>query len=384
MQAGKIFIEKFSSDPEIFRSPGRINVLGEHTDYNDGFVLPAAINLYIEIAIKLRDDNKINFYSAAFKEAFSTSLDQIQKSDKQWANYALGVIAQFQKKGKKISGFDMVIDGNVPIGAGLSSSAAFEAAVAFAINELNNTGIDKRELAKMAQLAEHEYAGVMCGIMDQFASLFGKKDHLIRLDCRSLEFDLIPIQLEGYEFLLLNSNVKHNLASSEYNTRRMQCEQGVSWLKELDPDIKSLRDAKISQLTILENKDETVYHRCLYVVSENQRVLDLCSALENHDLKRMGEIMYETHEGLSKDYEVSCAELDFLVNEAKKHDAILGARMMGGGFGGCMITLCRSDAASDVINRLNAAYQSAFNKELTPYIVTVEDGTSQITKTETV
>ncbi len=384
MQAGKIFIEKFSSDPEIFRSPGRINVLGEHTDYNDGFVLPAAINLYIEIAIKLRDDNKINFYSAAFKEAFSTSLDQIQKSDKQWANYALGVIAQFQKKGKKISGFDMVIDGNVPIGAGLSSSAAFEAAVAFAINELNNTGIDKRELAKMAQLAEHEYAGVMCGIMDQFASLFGKKDHMIRLDCRSLEFDLIHIQLEGYEFLLLNSNVKHNLASSEYNTRRMQCEQGVSWLKELDPDIKSLRDAKISQLTIQENKDETVYHRCLYVVSENQRVLDLCAALENHDLKRMGEIMYETHEGLSKDYEVSCAELDFLVNEAKKHDAILGARMMGGGFGGCMITLCRSDAASDVINRLNAAYQSAFNKELTPYIVTVEDGTSQITKTETV
>lgn len=384
MNAGKIFVEKFGSEPAVFRSPGRINVLGEHTDYNDGFVLPAAINLYIEVAIKLRDDNQVNFYSAEFNESFSTTLEQIKRTEKQWANYALGVVAQYQKKGIDIKGFDMVVDGDVPIGAGLSSSAAFEAAVAFAINELNKTKLDRRELAMMAQLAEHEYAGVMCGIMDQFASLFGKKDHLIRLDCRSLEFEHIPIQLDGYEFILLNSNVKHNLASSEYNARRAQCEQGVEWLQEMNPNISSLRDANTSELPVLQNKDETVFRRCLYVVSENQRVLDLCKALENRDLVSVGKIMYETHEGLSENYEVSCAELDFLVGEAKKHKGILGARMMGGGFGGCMIALCRKDEASKLINEINTAYQITFNKKLTPYVVSIQDGTSQITKTEIV
>lgn len=361
----------------MVRSPGRVNIIGEHTDYNEGFVLPAAIDKAIYIAINKRDDDEIHLYAQDYKQSYQSSLSTVAPTEKGWPNYILGVVDQLQKRGAQLQGFNLVIDGDVPLGAGLSSSAAVECATAFALDHLFHLNFEKIELVKAAQLAEHTFAGVLCGIMDQFASMFGKKDNVIKLDCRSLEYEYVPLELKGYKILLLNTNVKHSLASSEYNTRRQQCEQGAAWIREKHSEVKSLRDVNMQMLNeIVKPKDQLIYLRCKYVVEEIERLLTGCENLKQGNIKALGEKMFRTHEGLSKEYEVSCKELDFLVNAVKGNDAVLGARMMGGGFGGCTINLVKEDAIDGLVERISKDYQQAMNLELTAYIAGIEDGSS--------
>lgn len=377
------FLKNFNGNHIIVRSPGRVNIIGEHTDYNNGFVLPAAIDKAVYVAVSARNDNEIHLYSGEFDKKFETSLDALKPTKEVWPNYILGVAAQLLKRGYSIKGFDLAIDGDVPIGSGLSSSAAVECATAFALNELFGLGISKMDLAFIGQKAEHEFAGVMCGIMDQFASVFGRKDHVIKLDCQSLDYEYVPLKLEGYKILLLNTNVKHSLGSSEYNTRRAQCEQGVAWIKEHHAGVNSLRDVTMEMLRkYVQPKDEVIYKRCKYVVEEIQRLLTGCEDLKRGDLKSLGEKMFQTHEGLSKEYEVSCEELDFLVDAVRNNTNVLGARMMGGGFGGCTINIVKEQAVEDLINALSSSYQKNMNKELTAYVAQIEDGTLLLSKNQ--
>lgn len=372
------YANAFDENYIVVRSPGRVNIIGEHTDYNDGFVLPAAIDKAAFVAAGRRDDNVIKLYSVAFKESFEADLASLKPTDKGWPNYVLGVADQLLKRGHKIQGFNLVLDADVPIGAGLSSSAAVECATAFALDKLFELNIPKKELALISQKAEHTFAKVMCGIMDQFASLFGKKDHVIKLDCRSLEYEYRPFKLNGYSILLLNTNVEHSLASTEYNVRRSQCEEGVSIIAQKYPDVKSLRDVTPDMLKLVQEVDPEIYRRCKYVVEENIRLLAGCEDLAQGNLQGLGKKMFETHHGLSVDYNVSCAELDFLVDAVKGNPAVLGSRMMGGGFGGCTINLVRDEAVDDLIGKISPAYEKEFGKETTPYIASVEDGTSVV------
>lgn len=362
----------------VVRSPGRINLIGEHTDYNNGFVLPAAIDKAAYLAITPRSDNEIHLHSIDLDDKYSTTVDDIKKSVKtSWPNYLLGVVQQFKLAGINIIGFDAVLTADIPIGAGLSSSAAVECAMTLALNELFNCGFNKLTLVKMAQKAEHEFAGVQCGIMDQFASMFGKRNHVIRLDCRSLEYVYEPLNMDGIKIVLLDTNVKHSLASSEYNVRRKQCETGVAMIQQHRPEINSLRDATVELLDkyVLPN-DLLVYQRCKYIVEENIRLLDACFDLEQGNLRAFGSKMYETHYGLSKLYEVSCTELDFLVTHVKDNPSVLGARMMGGGFGGCTINLVKDEAVDTLIAETSEAYRHAKKKELKAYIAKIEDGSN--------
>jgi len=372
------YVEQFGEEPLIVRSPGRVNIIGEHTDYNEGFVLPAAIDKAIYVGIGKSEDGKtIHLFSGEFNEAYQTTLDNIHPTERGWPNYVLGVVDQLKKRGYSIKGFSMVVDGDVPIGAGLSSSAAVECAVAFALSQFFNLNIGKRDLDFIAQKAEHEFAGVLCGIMDQFDSVFGKKDHVIKLDCRSIEYEYVPLKLEGYKILLLNTNVKHSLASSEYNKRRQECEQGVAWVKEHHPDVNSLRDVTKQMLDEhVKPKDDLVYRRCKYVVEENERLITGCDDLKTGRLEALGQKMFQTHDGLSKDYSVSCKELDYLVDAVRSEEAVLGARMMGGGFGGCTINLVKENAIDELIQKLGPAYKQAMGKEITAYVAQIEDGTS--------
>ena len=376
-----LFIEKFAEQPFIFRSPGRINILGEHTDYNEGFVLPAAIDKNIYVAISKRPDNQINLFAGDFSESFSTSTEDIKPAALQWPNYILGVVDQLQKKGFTVTGFNLVVDGDIPIGAGLSSSAAVECAVIFALNTVFEFGLSKMQMVQLAQKAEHVFAGVNCGIMDQFASMFGKKDHAIKLDCRSLQYEYVPIKLEGYKIVLFNTNVRHNLAASEYNTRRKQCEEGISIISQNHPTITSLRDINIEMLKEnVEAVDPLIYKRCKFVVQENERLLGVCEDLKRGDIKALGAKMFQTHHGLRYDYEVSCKELDFLVDHVKRNDDVAGARMMGGGFGGCTINLVKDEAVDKLITHAGIAYNEATNLALTAYHVAIENGTGACLK----
>ena len=375
------FKNNFDGEPIIVRSPGRVNIIGEHTDYNNGFVLPAAIDKAIYVAVSPRNDETIKLYSGEFDKSFETSLSQLKPAKEGWPNYILGVADQLIKRGYTITGFNLAIDGNVPIGSGLSSSAAVECATAFALNEIFKLGIEKKDLAFIGQKAEHTFAGVMCGIMDQFASVFGKKDHVMKLDCQSIEYEYVPLKLEGYKIVLLNTNVKHSLASSEYNTRRNQCEQGVAWIKEHQPEVASLRDADMEMLhKYVEPKDRLIFLRCKYVVEEKERLLTGCEDLKRGDLKSLGKKMFQTHDGLSKEYEVSCMELDYLVDAVRNNPDVVGARMMGGGFGGCTINIVKEEAIEPLIKMLSGSYQKDMGKELTAYIAQIEDGTSRLPK----
>jgi galactokinase len=373
------FRDLYKEEPIITRSPGRVNIIGEHLDYNDGYVLPAAIDKAIYVGISKRNDNKIHLHSVDYNEDYTVTLEDI-KPTKDWATYILGVTDQLIKRGHRLSGFNVVLDGDVPVGAGLSSSAAVECAAVFALNELFSLGIDKMEMVKIAQKAEQTFAGVMVGIMDMFASMFGKKDHVIKLDCRSLEYEYKPLKLQGYKLVLFNTNVKHSLSSSEYNTRRKQCEQGVAWVKEHYPQVTALRDVDMNMLNkYVLPKDEIIYKRCKYVVEEIDRLLTGCDDLERGDIKGLGEKMFRTHEGLSKEYEVSCKELDFLVDAVKGNEAVIGARMMGGGFGGCTINIIKEEAINDLQETLSKEYTKAMGLELTTYIAQIENGTERVT-----
>lgn len=375
------FLRLFSEKPLIVRSPGRVNIIGEHTDYNEGFVLPAAIDKAVYVGVSKREDAEIHLYAVDFKETYTSSLTTLAPTEKGWPNYILGVVDQLQKAGLVLSGFNLVVDGDVPLGAGLSSSAAVECATALALNELFSLGLERMAMVKMAQMAEHTYAGVKCGIMDQFASMMGRKDQVMRLDCRSLQFEYVPLKLEGYKILLLNTNVKHSLSSSEYNTRRAQCEQGVAWVKEHHPEVHSLRDVTMEMLDrYVAPKDALIYKRCKYVVEENTRLLTGCEDLKRGDLAALGKKMFLTHEGLSKDYEVSCPELDFLVNAVKNNPNVVGARMMGGGFGGCTINLVKEDAIDSLVELLSKTYRAACDLELSAYVAQVENGSEVVSQ----
>ena len=373
------YLEIYGVIPILSRSPGRVNLIGEHTDYNEGFVLPAAIDKAVYVAVGKRDDDNIELHSLEFSDTFKTTVSAIAPREGSWTNYVLGVVAQFQKRGHIIGGFNLVLDGEVPFGAGLSSSAAVECATAFALNEAFGLNVPKEDLIFIAQKAEHEYAKVMCGIMDQFASMFGKKDHVVKLDCKTMDYEYVPLKLKGYKILLLNTNVKHSLSDSEYNVRRQQCEQGVSMLKAHHPDVESLRDVTMGMLEkYVAPTEPLIYKRCSYVVNEKQRLLEGCEDLKAGRLKDLGEKMFQTHDGLSQDYEVSCKELDFLVDAVRDNEAVLGARMMGGGFGGCTINIIKEEAIPDLVRNLSEAYKNAMGLELTAYIAAIEDGTSII------
>jgi galactokinase len=378
------FIELFNSEPLMVRSPGRINLIGEHTDYNDGFVMPAAIDKDIVFAIALSETDKSAVYSMKYDQQLQVNLQAPEKVvEPKWANFLLGVLHQMVKQGLTVKPFNCVFGGEVPLGAGLSSSAALECGFGFSLNELFHFEIPKINLIKMAQWAEHNFVGVKCGIMDQFASVMGKEDHVIVLDCRSLTYRYAPIDLKDYIIILCDTKVKHSLVDSEYNTRRSECETGVSILKKYYPQVNSLRDASADMVE--KHKQEMpgkVYDRCIYVVGEINRVQQASRDLDTGNLVAFGKKMYETHEGLSKQYGVSCPELDFLVDEAKKLNTVLGARMMGGGFGGCTINIVKKDAADQFISHLTKAYRNAFSIDLQSYRVAIKDGTSLISKSK--
>lgn len=373
------FVKQFATEPLLIKSPGRINLIGEHTDYNDGFVLPAAIDKAICVAVQKNSVKVIRLFSVEYNQLVEVPLADLKPSEHRWTNYILGVASQLQKRGYALTGFDLVVAGDVPLGAGLSSSAAVECATAGALNALFGFSIPKLELVKMAQLAEHEFAGVRCGIMDQFASVFGKKNHVIRLDCRSLEYAYVPLKIDGYKIVLLDTQVKHSLALSAYNKRREECEAGVTELKKHFPSINSLRDAAMDMVEqYLKQLNTDVYKRCRFVVGEIVRLQRACEDLERNDIRAFGLKMFETHDGLSTDYEVSCAELDFLVEQVRNNPAVAGARMMGGGFGGCTINLIKENEVEAVIQSVTKAYEAQMKLQLKAYVVSVEDGTHVI------
>ncbi|WP_290792293.1 galactokinase [Flavihumibacter sp. UBA7668] len=377
-QLKQLYASIFGSAPEVLASsPGRINLIGEHTDYNEGYVMPAAIDKKIYAVLGKRSDNRIGLYSADFKLYEEADLNQLIPIKDSWTNYVKGVVDQLLINGHVQGGFNIVIGGDVPLGAGLSSSAAMECTTIIGLNQLFQLELNKLTMVKLAQLAEHTFAGVQCGIMDQFASVFGKNNHVMQLDCRSLDYVYKPLELNVRRIVLLDTRVKHSLASTAYNERRLQCLQGVAIIQAKLPDVKSLRDVSLSMLDEYALPlDQLVYQRCRYVVEENARVLAAAEDLQNGNLKNFGKKMFETHDGLSGQYEVSCNELDFLVQFSANHKAVEGARMMGGGFGGCTINLVKADEKDAWENEITMAYEQYCGLSLLSYEVLPEDGGS--------
>lgn len=376
-QVEKRYKEVFgAAATHVVRSPGRINIIGEHTDYNEGFVLPTAIDKAIYVAVAKRDDDLVRLYAQDFDACYEVSLEKVSPTELGWPNYVLGVVAELQERGKSIGGFNLYLDGDVPLGAGLSSSAAVECATGFALDVLFDLGLSRVEIAQIGQQAEHKYAGVKCGIMDQFASVMSKAGHVIKLDCRDLSYSYEPLELGEYVILLLNTNVKHSLASSAYNDRRASCEKGVTLVQKKHPEVKSLRDVSMQMLEAhVRDVDVEAYVKCKFVLEENQRLERACEALESGDLPELGRQLYLAHQALSKEYEVSCAELDFLVDYVKQFPQVLGARMMGGGFGGCSVNLLKAAFQDELIASLTPIYKAKFGLELTAIKVVPSNGT---------
>lgn len=368
------FIERFSSNLVFYASAGRINLIGEHTDYNGGFVFPGAIDKYIMTAININGTDKVRLYSVDMNQYTEFGLREEDKPAEQWACYVFGVCREVIKRGFEVKGFDAVFAGDVPLGAGLSSSAALESCFAYALNDLfNDNKISIFELALIGQSTEHNYCGVNCGIMDQFASVFGKKDCLMRLDCRSLEFKYFPFKPVGYKLVLVNSQVKHELVDSPYNKRRESCERVAKTL-----GVETLRDADMSMLEAAKAQiSDEDYKRAVYVIGEKQRVLDVCEALEKGDYETVGQRMYETHHGLSKDYEVSCEELDFL-NDVAKECGVTGSRIMGGGFGGCTINLVKEDLYDTFVQTAKTKFNEKYGIEPIIIDVVISDGAHKV------
>ena len=366
----KQFAQRFATNPVFYASSGRINLIGEHTDYNGGFVFPGAIDKYIMAAINVNGTDKVRVFSADLQEYTEFGLREEDAPKEQWARYIFGVCREIIKRGFSVKGFDTVFAGNVPLGAGLSSSAALESCFAFALNDLfNENKIDKFELAKIGQSTEHNYCGVNCGIMDQFASVFGKKNCLMRLDCRSLEYEYFPFDPQGYRLVLVNSKVKHELVDSPYNKRRESCERVAATL-----GVETLRDATMDMLIAKKNDvTEEDFKRAEYVIGEKQRVLDVCDALGRGDYETVGRLMYETHYGLSQQYEVSCEELDFL-NDLAKECGVTGSRIMGGGFGGCTINLVKDELYEHFVETAKSRFNEKYGHEPVIIDVVISDG----------
>jgi galactokinase len=372
------FNEKFKQEPHLYYSPGRINLIGEHVDYNDGFVMPAAIDKGIYFAIAVNNSEEINCYSVDFNESISVPLSDVKKMDS-WKNYVLGVVNEFQKLDLPVKGFDCVFGGNIPIGGGMSSSAALEGGISFSLNELCNFQMNRKELALLGQRAEHNFPGVMCGIMDQYANMMGKRNTVILLDCKNITHEYIPLDIKGYRIVLINSKVHHSLASSQYNLRRKECEQGLDILKK-ELNIQSFRDIKDPNdlIPFKATMEDKVYKRCVFVVEEIHRTQKAAELLKENDLAGFGKLMFDTHEGLKDQYEVSCKELDFLVDKAKENKDVIGARLMGGGFGGCTINIVKDNEIDNFLSASLAAYKKQFNIEAEHYEVSIVDGTGVI------
>lgn len=378
----RIIEEKFKSlfgdNYMVYTSPGRVNLIGEHTDYNGGFVFPGAIDKGIYAAINPNGTDRVRAYSADYNAQVEFGMNEEDAPKESWARYIFGVCREMKKRGFEPKGFDTVFVGDVPLGAGMSSSAALESTFANALNEIFNLNIDRFELARIGQSTEHNYCGVKCGIMDQFASVFGKKGHLMRLNCATMEFEYFPFNPEGYKVVLLDTVVKHELASSAYNKRRESCENACAHIKARHPEVNFLSDATMEMLDEVKSEiSEEDYKRAVYVIGEKQRVLDVCDALEKGDYDTVGDRMFGTHYGMSKEYEVSCEELDFL-NDVAKQCGVTGSRVMGGGFGGCTINLVKEELYDNFIATAKKEYLAKFNREPKVYDVVISDGARRI------
>jgi galactokinase len=380
-QTTRFFKDTFGAEPQkIVLSPGRINIIGEHIDYNDGFVLPAAIDKIICFAFEKNNSNKSKIVAIDLEEEFEIDLnDEVHLNDKTWTNYLRGVINQLKINGFKFEGFNCVFSSNIPVGSGLSSSAALECGFLFGINELFDLKIKPIDIALMGQKAEH-WVGINCGIMDQFSSVMGQENKVIKIDCRTLDFEYHDANFIDYSLILFDSNVKHSLMTSAYNERRQQCEEGIATIKKNYPKITSFRDCTENQVISLKDKmSAAVFKRSHFVVKEIKRVTLACEALDRGDIETLGKLMFETHEGLSVDYEVSCAELDMIVDTLKKEEAVVGSRLMGGGFGGCTINLIKKGHEERIKKELSALYMETFGIELKIYDVKISNGTSLYT-----
>lgn len=372
------FQSLFKTSGVIYTAPGRINLIGEHTDYNGGFVLPGAIDKAMYCEIKPNGTDTIRAFALDLEEYAEFGLTEKDLPAKSWAKYIYGVCLEMKKRGATIQGFDTVFAGDVPLGAGMSSSAALESCFGYAVNDMYNLGFDRFELAKIGQATEHNYVGVNCGIMDQFASCFGKEGSLIRLDCRSLEHRYVPFNPSGYRLVLINTCVAHELASSAYNKRRQSCENVAAAIRKRYPQVELLRDADINMLKeVAAEVSSEDYIRAEFVIEEIQRLLEACEALEKGDYETVGRKMYETHTGLSRKYEVSCPELDFL-NEIARDCGVAGSRVMGGGFGGFTINLVKDELYDGFIKRAVESYEQKFKIKPKVYDVVIKDGARKL------
>jgi len=373
------FSRHFPGKPFLVVSPGRVNLIGEHTDYNEGFVLPGATDKVVVFAVAPRADGLCHFVSRDFDQEYRCELGQFHRSPLRWPDYLQGVLDQVVKAGLRIGGISCVFGGDIPIGAGMSSSAAIEGGLAFALNALFDLRLDSLALVKLAQKAENEFVGVRCGIMDQFINIFGKAKSVLKIDCRSLGFEHIPFEREDLRVVISDTLVRRELASSEYNVRRGQCEAGVSVLRAHDPSIRSLRDVTLDLLRDHRTElDPVVYRRCEYVVRENIRVGEACAALARNDFAVFGGLMNLSHAGLRDDYEVSSVELDLLVEAARRVPGVLGSRMMGAGFGGCTISLVEAEAVPDFESKVSRDYEAATGKPPKIHVVRIEAGTHAV------
>ncbi len=371
------FLNSFNSELKVM-SPGRINFIGEHTDYNNGYVLPTATDKRIIVSFrKSQSDSKCTILSKTYSKMFTFDLSEVSIRNEGWENYIVGVVSEIQKLTQDLKAFDCVIESNLPLGSGVSSSAALECGIAYGLNELFNLGLSTLQMISLSQRAEHNFVGTKCGIMDQFAVMMSKKDKVLLLDCSSNEHEYIDANIDPYVILLLNTNVSHNLTSSEYNTRREECESVVKNIHKDHQEVKSLRDVSSAMLQTYKNQiSELLYQRAAYVIEENKRVLEAVESLKSRDIIRLGKLMYQSHKGLQHQYDVSCPELDFLVDFSEPHKQILGSRMMGGGFGGCTINLIHKDAVDNYVELVSKAYKKQFGIDLTPFITTPSQGTS--------
>jgi len=377
----KEFISHFQNEPDaVYLAPGRINIIGEHIDYNDGFVLPAAIDKYVCFSIRKSNNNKIEIVALDMNDNYSLNIDdELIPINKMWMNYLLGVLSEFKKRNIKLPSFQLAFSSTIPMGAGLSSSAALECGFAFALNDLFDLKLSKKDIALIGQQSEHNFAGVKCGIMDQFASVFGKKDKVIKLDCNTLDYEYYDADLGDYGLLLFDTCVKHTHLTSGYNDRRNEVEEGIRIIKQHFPEVKNFRDCSADMVEQLKYVlGETIYKRCHFVVAEISRVAIAANALNNKAYELLGKTMTATHKGLSEEYEVSCAESDFIVAAALNEKHVAGARMMGGGFGGCCLILLKSDSKESLIQLMTEKYKSTFEIDVKYYDVKIGDGISKI------
>jgi galactokinase len=366
-QLAHAFQQRYHRHPRLFRAPGRVNLIGEHTDYNDGFVFPMALDRYTTAAIADRPDRMVRVYSVNMEEEITFSLDENRKRRDHWSDYVAGIAAHLELQGFRLPGADLLLYSEVPVGSGLSSSAALEISSALAFTSLIDARIPGIQLAKLGQAAENQFVGMNCGIMDQFISVHGREDHALFLDCRSLEYQLVPLPSDRTRIVVCNTMVKHELGASEYNSRRRECETGVRAMQGRWPEIKALRDLTLTQFESAAGElDEVVRKRCRHVISEDERVLNSIRALQAGDLRQFGTLMNRSHDSLRDDYQVSCAELDAMVDIARGIEGCLGARMTGGGFGGCTVNLVALEAVSSFCDRITAEYQARIG--LTPAV----------------